>query len=77
MSYGCDACLDTGFAEDGTPCLNCDPQGEEYLPHNVQLVDGRYIAFCCSCEREIEVDADQLPAFGDEFYCGGSPRCIP
>jgi hypothetical protein len=73
----CDHCGDTAFAEDGAPCPHCDPEGDEYLPHNVLLSDGQYFAICCICERTVEVGEDELPDVGEKFYCMGSERCLP
>lgn len=58
---------------------------EPELPDGIREVlrlcadgSGTYLARCCSCENDYELDLDRLEDFDPDCnYCGGSPRCLP
>lgn len=54
------------------------PVGPE-LPEGVEFMDGTFMVRCCVCDEwhELPVSPGEIPAEGEKFYCGGSPRCCP
>lgn len=57
---------------------NADKEAAD-LQDGITLIDGRFMAICCCCEKtdEIPVDINEIPQEGYKHYCGGSPRCLP